>query len=136
MKRNLFLIGSAPLLLMTFACEGASTVSPPGCAQNVQVAVVSGANPVFSWAPACGMSSLSVETVPAGAGASVQTVWGFTVPENTPVGPGIRYGQAPNGANVWFAPEPLVTGTSYRIRVTQTVGGDVLVGSGEALFTR
>src|SRR3954467_14954643 len=132
MKRNLFLIASAQLLLMTFSCEGASTVSPPGCAQNVQVAVVSGTTPVFSWAPACGMSSLSVETT----GASVQTVWAFTVPENTLVGPGIRYGQAPNAANVWSAPQPLVAGTSYRIRVMYIVGGDAIAGSGEAVFTR
>lgn len=137
MKRNLFLIASAaPLLLIAFACKGTSTVSPQGCVQNVQVAVATGTTPLFSWAPACGISSLSVETVPSSTGGSVETVWAFSVPENNPVGPGIRYGQAPSGARVWLAPQPLVAGTSYRIRVMQTVGGDGLLGSGEAVFTR
>jgi hypothetical protein len=137
MKRNLFLIASATGLLLTaLACNGASTISPQGCVQNVQVAVATGTTPLFSWAPACGISSLSVETVPSSAGGSVETVWAFFVPESNPVGPGIRYGQAPTGANVSVAPRPLVAGTNYRVRVQQTVGGDGLLGSGEAVFTR
>jgi hypothetical protein len=137
MKRNLSLISAATgLLLMSLACNITSGDSPQGCAQDVQVAVARGATPLFSWAPACGISSLSVETVPATSGGSAATVWAFTVPENNPVGPAIRYGQAPSGATVWFAAQPLVAGTSYRIRVVQTVGGDGLLGSGEAVFTR
>ena len=133
MKRNLFLVGVA-----TLACAGTSPVGtkgPQGCLQNVQVVVSNDATPVFSWAPGCGMSSLSVETVPSSVGGPVQTVWGFSVPENNPVGPAIRYGQAPRGATLWSAPQPLVTGTRYHIRVAQTVGGDGLLGSGEAVFT-
>lgn len=137
MKRNPFLIASGTGLLLTaLACDGASTIGPHACAQNVQVAVITETPPLFSWAPACGISSLSVETVPSSAGGSVETVWAFFAPENNPVGPRIRYGQAPSGANVSIAPRPLVAGTTYRVRVVQTLGGDVLVGSGEAVFTR
>jgi hypothetical protein len=136
MKRNLVLLTAlTPLLLTPLGCNGTSTVSPEGCAQNVQVAVAGGTTPLFSWAPACGISSLSVESVPSSTGGDVQTVWAFSVPENSPVGPWIRYGHAPGRANVWFAAQPLVAGMSYRIRVVQTVGGDVAVGSGEAVFT-
>jgi len=137
MKPNLFFIVSATGLLLTaLACNGTSSISPQGCVQNVQVAVATGTTPLFSWAPACGISSLSVETVPSSAGGAVETVWAFLVPENNPVGPGIRYGEAPSRANVSVAPRPLIAGTKYRVRVVQTVGGDGLLGSGEAVFTR
>src|SRR5512132_510559 len=124
MKPNLFLTASATALLLTeLACNGASSISPQGCMQDVQVAVLTETTPLISWAPACGISSLSVETVPSSAGGSVETVWSFYVPENSPVGPGIRYGQSPSGANVSVAPHPLVAGARYRVRVLQTVGG-------------
>ena len=137
MTRALFFTTSCTVLLATaFACEGASTVSPPGCVQNVQVTVAAESTPLFSWTPACGISFLSVVTVPSNAGGSVETMWSFSVPENDPFGPGIRYGQAPTGASVSVTPRPLVAGTTYRIRVLHTVGGDGLLGSGETEFTR
>jgi hypothetical protein len=137
MKRHLVLFTAVtPLLLAALGCNGSSTVSPQACAQNLQVAVGDGTAPLFSWAPPCGVSSLSVETVPPATRGNVETVWAFSVPENVPVGPGIRYGHAPDRANVWFAAQPLVAGRSYRVRVTQTLGGDVVVGGGEAVFTR
>ena len=137
MTRALFFTASCSALLVTaFACEGASTIGPPGCVQNVQVAVTSEATPLFTWSPACGMSGLTVETVPSSASGSAEAVWAFFVPESNPVGPSIRYGQAPSGANVSVAARSLVAGTSYRVRLAHTVGGDGLLGSGEALFTR
>jgi hypothetical protein len=131
-----FTVSATVVVLSALACNGASTVSPKGCVENVQVAVITETTPLFSWAPACGMSRLSVETVPSTPAGSPETVWAFFLPENAPVGPTIRYGQAPSGANVWVAPQPLVGGTNYRVRVMQTLGGDVLVGSGGAVFKR
>ena len=121
--------------LAALSCRGPSSVSPEACNRDVQVAVVPGANPVFSWSPACGVSSLSVVTVPSTAGVNEESVWGFSVPEKNPIGPAIQYGIAPAGATVWTKPHALVAGATYRVRVMQTVGGDVLVGSGERLFT-
>ena len=136
MRPNLLLIASVSGLLVTgLACNDEPT-SPKGCIQNVQVIVDNAATPTFLWAPTCGMSSLSVETVPSttgGVGAG-EIVWGFSVPERNPVGPGIRYGHAPSGATS-PAPRPLVAGTSYRVVVQHTVGGDGLLGHGEAVFT-
>jgi hypothetical protein len=136
MTRAVFFTASCTALLATFfACDGASTVSPPGCEQNVEVAVTPETTPLFSWAPPCGISGLSVETVPSSTSVSPELVWAFFVSESQPVGPWIRYGQAPTGANVSVAPQSLVTGATYRVRVVQTLGGDVVVGSGERLFT-
>jgi hypothetical protein len=128
-------VSATAILVTTLSCKEASSISTEGCVQNVQVTVAPETNPLFSWAPACGISFLSVVTVPS-SGAGVETVWSFSVPENNPVGPRIRYGQAPTGAAVSVAPRPLVAGATYRVRVLHTVGGDGLLGSGETVFTR
>jgi hypothetical protein len=122
-------------VLVALSCRETSAVSPEACNQDVQVAVVPGASPVFSWSPACGMSSLSVVTVPSTPGVNEESVWGISVSERTPIGPAIRYGIAPAGATVWTQPHALVAGATYRVRVMQTVGGDVVIGRGERLFT-
>jgi hypothetical protein len=124
------------LLLTVLGCGGTSPVTPEGCLQNVQVAVLAGTNPAFSWSPGCGVSSLSVATVPSTPGASEESMWAFSVPEQSPVGPPIRYGTAPVGATGWTEPRALVAGVTYRVRVRQTVGGDGLLGGGERVFTR
>jgi hypothetical protein len=136
MNRALFYSTRVTALLLTaLGCSGTSSVTPDGCVQNVQVAVLPGTNPVFSWSPTCGVSSLTVVTVPSTPGVSEESMWGFSVPEQSPVGPGIRYGVAPVGATVWTQPRALVPGANYRVRVIQTVGGDGLLGSGERVFT-
>ncbi len=138
MKQTLFVTASttAALLVTALACSDASGVGPKACEENVRVAVAPEATPLFFWSPACGISSLSVETVQLDPGGPVEFVWGFSVPENTPVGPWIRYGEAPSRAIMPVPAQPLVKGTMYLVRVSQTVGGDVLVASGEAVFTR
>ena len=95
----------APLFAV-LGCRGPSSISPEACNRDVQVVVVTGANPVFSWSPACGVSSLSVVTVPSTPGANQESVWGFSVPEQNPIGPAIRFrsvralGFSPDGASV------------------------------------
>jgi hypothetical protein len=134
-KRNLFSTVSATGLLLTaFGCNETVTVSPKGCAQNVEVAVANETTPVFSWAPACGVSSLSVETIPSNTG-TVETIWAFSVPETNLVLPGIRYGRAPSEASVSVAPRPLVAGTNYRVRVLR-ISSVGLIIFGEAIFSR
>jgi hypothetical protein len=137
MNRALFYKACVTALILTApACSGTTSATPEGCIRNVQVTVLPGANPAFAWSPACGMSSLSVVTVPSAPGVNEETMWGFSVPENSPIGPAIRYGSPPNGATVWTQPRALVTGATYRVRVMLTVGGDGLLGSGERVFTR
>jgi hypothetical protein len=137
MNRALFYQTCVAALILTGpGCSGTTSATPEGCIRNVEVTVLPGANPAFAWSPSCGMSSLSVVTVPSAPGVNEEAMWGFSVPENSPIGPAIRYGSAPNGATVWTQPRALVTGATYRVRVMLTLGGDGLLGSGERVFTR
>ena len=129
-----YLTCTTALLLSTPGCS--DTTSPKACGGNVQVAVLRQPNPIFTWSPACGVSSFQIVTVPSAPGAMEESVWGFSVPEQRPIGPAVRYGIAPAGATVWTQPRALVVGSTYRVRVSQTVGLDVEVGSGERVFTR
>lgn len=130
-----YLARTTALLLTTLSCSR-TTAPTQGCVQNVQVAVLTGAGPIFSWSPACGISSLSVVTVPSAQGVSEEFMWAFSVPEQGPIGPGVLYGAVPAGATVWTQPRVLVVGVTYRVRVMYTTGGDVVDGSGETVFTR
>jgi hypothetical protein len=111
-----------------------SWLSPPGCNRDIGVTVSPGAVPTFSWTPNCGISMLVVTRLPATGRPTEETMWGFTVPERSPLGPGIRYGEAPLGVNVWTPPQLLQVGATYRLRVMLTLGGDVAVASGERTF--
>lgn len=123
-------------VLAASSCTATSSVSPEGCLQHVQVGVTTETTPLIYWAPACGISFLSVVTEPSRLGGNVQTIWSFHLPEQQPIGPGVRYGRAPAGAVVSIGPQPLTAGVTYRVRVIHTVGGDGLLGSGETIFTR
>lgn len=124
------------LLLPTLGCRGTTEpVSREGCVGPVQITVQTKSTPVFSWSPACGISDFWVVTVPSSPGATEEPMWTFSVPEHTPVGPAIRYGETPVGMTFWTPPRALVRGTAYRVRVMKTVGGDVVVAGGEKEFS-
>jgi hypothetical protein len=129
-----YLTCTAALLLSTPGCS--DTTSPKACAGNVEVAVLRLPNPIFTWSPGCGVSSFQVVTVPSAPGAMEESMWGFTVPEQSPIGPVVTYRIAPAGATVWQQPRALVAGETYRVRVMRTVGQDVVVANGERVFTR
>ena len=132
-----YLTRLSALLLTTLACrETTAPVAREGCVGPVQMAVRTESTPVFSWSPGCGVSHLWVVTVPSAPGVSEEIMWSFSLPESTPIGPGIRYGDTPIGIRFWTPPRALVAGASYRVRVMQTVGEDVVVAGGEKVFTR
>ena len=89
----------------------------------------------FEWSPPCGISSLTLTALPATPEGAERTVWAFQVPEDTPVGPAVTYGEAPSGATVLAGPEPLVNGRRYRVAVRYIVGGDAVAASGDLTFT-
>lgn len=110
-------------------------LSPTGCNGRIDVTVTSGVVPTFSWTPNCGISALTVTNVTPAPGTTWEApVWGFSVPENHPLGPTVRYGAAPAGANLWTPARPLDAGTTYRVSVMLTVGLDVAVASGSRTF--
>jgi hypothetical protein len=112
----------------------ATEIRPTPCWSALDVSVSAGTRPTITWAPGCGVSSVTVTAVGATPIAD-EVVWGLTVPERAPVGPGIVYGEAPSGASVWAAPRTLAAGVTYRVRVAYVVGGDAVAGAGDRTFT-
>lgn len=136
MSRTLSYLTRVSAVLATLGCHDATApIAPQGCVGPVKIAVLTEPTPVFGWSPACGVSMVWVVTVPSSPGESEESRWAFSVPENTPVGPGLRYGVTPAGATTWTPAHVLVPGTAYRVRVMQTLGGDVVVAGGEKIFT-
>ena len=113
-------------------CKDAT--APAACEGPLQVVVSPGVTPSISWSPACGISYLVVMAAPASPGALETMVWGFTVPELTPLGPGVRYGRLPRGATEMVPAQPLRAGAAYRVYVTYLVGGDVGTSDGTRIF--
>lgn len=111
-----------------------STAPPRPCDGDIGLIAITTTPVRFGWSPACGVSSLTVTTVEASP-VDERVVWGWTVPEQEPVGPTIIYGANPRDAAVWAPAEPLDVGTEYRVTVMHTVGGDVVVASGTTTFT-
>ncbi|HZI42080.1 MAG TPA: hypothetical protein VFD67_10265 [Gemmatimonadaceae bacterium] len=115
------------------------TKHPAGCRGNVDLNVgllEEGpfiGYPVFAWSPACGITSLTVETVPAAGGAGV-LVWQVSAPEGAQVGPAIVYSRRPRGATEVHQADQLHIGVDYRVTVTSTVGGDASAGGGTITF--
>lgn len=125
------------LVLLSASCHGAPTaayVALPVCPRTVTVTVGPGPEPTINWAPLCGISSLSVSTIPGGPADYGTVMWSAYVNEGTPFGPDVRYGQAPAGARTQN-PLALKTGTRYRVWLYQTVGQDVITSQGVAEFT-
>jgi hypothetical protein len=117
---------------LTSCRDSTAPVAP--CHGAIDVTVSLAPQPRFSWSPACGISLLWVATAPVSAGDVETVVWSFRVPERTPIGPQIRYGVLPKGADGSPAP-PLVPGREYIVRAMYTVGEDAAVASGSARFT-
>jgi hypothetical protein len=121
----------------SIACDS-PTKPIPGCLGDVQIEISStrqnASQLQFGWSPSCGITTLTVSTVPS-PGASAVQVWSLTTPEQTPVGPTITYGMTPRGATAPHAAIPLVHGLTYRVSVARVVGGDAVGASGEEIFT-
>jgi hypothetical protein len=128
------LAGAAILALLASACDGTGPEPVEPCSGAIQLGLRS--EPLaFVWSPHCGITSLTVTALPATSEGAERPVWGFQVPEQTPLGPGVPYGEAPDRAHVWAGPEPLVIGARYRVAVAYVVGGDVVTASGQLTFT-
>jgi hypothetical protein len=139
------ILTSAALVVAAAGCDSATTETDQtalggGCTGNVDIQVSfvptfapTGKTPVFDWTSHCGVAFLVVQTVPSMGAAPVQ-MWGISAPENRPLRPAIAYGVLPRGATLQSAGRTLVQGVTYKIVVTQTVGGDVLTAHGERTF--
>ena len=120
---------------LAFAVAGCSDpTSAEACNGPLEVGITGTTRLTFTWSPRCGISDLSVAAVPSTPGGADELVWGFRVPERSPLGPLVRYGDSPDRATVWSGPQPLVYGRRYRVSVAYIVGGDVSIASGTTTF--
>jgi hypothetical protein len=127
----------ACLAILSAGCHDAPTATNsalPVCPRTIVVTVGPGLEPDISWSPQCGISSLSVTTIPNPPTDYGTVMWSAYVNETSPFGPGIRYGHAPAGA-MTQSPLPLKAGTRYRVWAYQTIGQDVLDSEGISEFT-
>src|SRR2546423_5869513 len=120
----------------TLACNS-PTKPLEGCIGDIPISLSSSRvspTPRFDWSPRCGISSLTVSTVP-GPGAAPVLVWSFSAPEAAPIGPAVTYGVTPDRATAPRAAQPLVHGVTYRVSIQYIVGGDGIAGSGDEIFS-
>jgi hypothetical protein len=105
--------------------------------QDVTLSVSSGASPVFTWAPACGMAALEVM-----AEADATFTWALSTGPQAPQNPlrsGVRYGDVPSEATQ-LGPALSLSPGMYRVTVSRWAGDPAGTGSpmpaGEVLFKR
>ena len=128
---ELRLLTLAMLVTTLWGCGNPQEVE--GCLGDVELSVLSGNSPSFTWAPECGISNLAVFD---GAG---EVMWGIHGPvgENVIVPP-VRFGVIPDAATQSTPPEELSVGGGYVVRVFRlhrTSEGELqLIRSGEAHF--
>lgn len=116
----------------SLACrDGDGVAPPPACTGSVDLTVVNGTTPTFSWAPECGVGRLVVGRVIDEFSSEI--VWEITS-DRSRIAPAVTYGVDRRGLRVEHAPEPLVPGTAYRIHLTPAGEGLVVVWGG-ATFT-
>lgn len=99
-------------LLVTTLLGCADPQGADGCLGDVELSVVRGTSPTFSWLPECGLSNLAV------LDAANQSVWGIHGPvgENV-IAPPVTFGVVPDGAQRDGAPGELRPGYGYVLRV-------------------
>ncbi len=115
--------------------------SPPGvetCPDNlvtVSVQHSDSSNPTFTWVPSCAVTTLQVSTLDP----QPDVLWSVSGRLQNIIASGVVYGQRPFGVEEDTAPEPLLAGVSYEVRVQRagpTQGGTGLVGGGAVTFNR
>jgi hypothetical protein len=126
----------------TLALLGCSdSESPPGvetCPDNlvtVSVQHSDSSNPTFTWVPSCAVTTLQVSTLDP----QPDVLWSVSGRLQNIIASGVVYGQRPFGVEEDTAPEPLLAGVSYEVRVQRagpTQGSTGLVGGGAVTFNR
>jgi hypothetical protein len=97
------------------------------------VRVSGGITPQIDWTPACGMNRVLVRTARAdGQGGAV--FWSFSAPGRL-IGPGLVYGDDPDGAFLESPTRGLQVGTTYRVFLQMIAEDDVITGQGTTVFT-
>lgn len=124
--RRVSLVTSLAAVVALAGCDDDPTRSgDDACRGNVSVSVSSGTTPSITWAPACRVTMLRVESGTLGA------VWIIESPGGQGIASGVRYGTVPEGAAEDEPATPLVEGESYDAIVFRGTGGDLTVAGVE-----
>jgi hypothetical protein len=112
-RRRLRLLWSASAVLWLGSVTACGDPPGPGdCSGNVDLQVVEGPTPAFSWSPPCEVASLAVFD---GGG---QVSWAFhTGVGRNALAPTIHYGQLPPEGIETTVPRTLRSGFGYTVRV-------------------
>jgi hypothetical protein len=102
---------------------------------NVSPSLDPSGAPQFDWSPRCGITNLTVIILPNGIGDPA-VMWNVSAPENAEIGPPVIYGRVPSGASAGSAAQPLQSGSTYRVSILSTTGGDVIDAQAEKTFVR
>jgi hypothetical protein len=126
----------SPVLLgfLLSGCSDPSAPLPPEpCTDEQEVTIQAGPGPqpVFSWAPACAMSSL--EVFPASGPPAAWVLYGGSQASTNPLRSGVQYGQAPAGTVEAARERDLQVGTEYRVTVYRWIGDP---GGPGSIFSR
>lgn len=124
--------GIAGLAFTLAGCSDPTSIE--ACRGPLELGVTGILRPTFTWSPRCGITDLSVTVLSPVPEETGEVVWAFSVPELSPLGPWVRYGDAPDRATVRSGPQPLVRGRTYQVWVSYIVGGDVSVASATTTF--
>ena len=96
------------------ACASDSYVAPSTvCQGSINVSVESGPTPKFHWTPACGLHRISVIAPPSNGPVS-PTMWDLRADARF-LGPGLRYGDKPEGTVTLANASPVTHGTTYAV---------------------
>ena len=108
--------------------EDATGPELPECDSSVTIDVTPGTSPIFTWTPECRLFSIGVELTNTDED---QWVIVSDTGGNT-IGPGVEYGQVPEGASEAAEARVLMQGESYTVVVIRVIGQDqILTGFAE-----
>jgi hypothetical protein len=106
----------------SLTCSDSPTqpIVEPCPGDTVEMRVSAGLTPLFTWAPNCGVGFL--EVYPASGGGALWTIYAETAASSdNPIPSGVRYGRTPSDAETAAGPQPLESGSTYRVRVSRLI---------------
>jgi len=110
----------APQLALLFlfglgSCSSGEPTAPlQPCSGQVEVRVTGGTQGEISWTPRCGVSTIVVNPMP-GIGVVQDAMWVISAEAGSLIGPSVRYGKRPAGAQETWPAQPVDPNWVYQV---------------------
>jgi len=124
-------IACAAVAVFGVACKDGGPTGESLCRTSVAISVGLGTQPTVNWQPVCAATSVTVG--PTATGGVPIPLWEVTAPLNG-VGPPLRVGANPPGAQVFGSGANLSPGSSYTVYVAHGSRGDAAAGVDSLTF--